>query len=259
MWEEPCISGTRGSGAVFFSGCALGCVFCQNKVISRGGIGKEVSPKELADIMLRLQYEGAHNINLVTASHFLPKVIDALSLCKKSLSIPVVYNCGGYEKVEAIKAISPFVDVFLPDFKYMSKELSKKYSNAENYFSVASRAITEMIAQKPKIITDENGMMKSGVMIRHLVLPSCRHDSIALLHFVAENFPKDSFMISIMRQYTPDFADKTAFPELKRRVTSFEYKSVVNEALKLGLSGFMQGKDCASASFTPDFDFSGIL
>lgn len=176
-WEEPCISGKSGSGAVFFSGCTLRCCYCQNYKISTGRFGKEISVGRLAEIFLELQEKGANNINLVTATQYLPQVLDALDIAKPKLHIPIVYNCGGYERIETIRALKGYVDIFLPDFKYFSSELSRKYSRAEDYFDITSAAIKEMIAQTGKIHIADNGIMKKGVIIRHLVLPGARKDS----------------------------------------------------------------------------------
>ncbi|MBT9778794.1 radical SAM protein [Clostridium sp. MCC353] len=262
MWEEPCISGRNGSGTVFFSGCTLGCCFCQNYSISQEGFGKEITVNQLADIFLRLQDQGAHNINLVTASQFLPSVIKALDLVKHRLSIPVVYNTGGYERTEAIDLLNGYVDIWLPDFKYYSGELAKRYSNAPDYFETASQAVAHMIeitgspvfdCQDPKI-----PMMKKGVIIRHMVLPGCRADSSAILRWIAGNLPKGRYYISLLSQYTPFYHSKD-HPEINRRITSYEYQKVVDLALELGLDqGFMQEKSSAKEEYTPPFNLEGI-
>ena len=253
MWEEPSISGTNGSGAIFFGGCPLKCVYCQNKEISHGGIGKEYTASELADAILDLQKRGAHNINLVTPTHFSEQIIEALSLIKSELKIPVVYNTSGYEKSEIIKKIADHVSVFLVDIKYFSPELSEKYSKCKDYYSYAKASFQRMLLAKPRCVFDENGIMTEGVILRHLVLPSCRLDSIAILEDISKDFDVSSFKLSLMSQYTPDFYDGE-IKELKRRVTSFEYNSVVSRAIDLGYDGYIQEKSSASSFFTPKFD-----
>ncbi len=253
MWEEPSISGTNGSGAIFFGGCPLKCVYCQNKEISHGGIGKEYTASELADAMLDLQKRGAHNINLVTPTHFSEQITEALSLIKNELKIPVVYNTSGYEKPEIIKKIADHVSVFLVDIKYFSPELSEKYSKCKDYYSYAKASLQRMLLAKPRCVFDENEIMTEGVILRHLVLPSCRLDSIAILEDISKDFDVSSFKLSLMSQYTPDFYDGE-IKELKRRVTSFEYNSVVSRAIELGYDGYIQEKSSASSFFTPKFD-----
>lgn len=265
-WEEPVISGINGSGTVFFTGCNLRCVFCQNYRISQDGFGKAVSDERLADIFLELQEQGAHNINLVTAAPYLPSVLHALELAKHRLNIPVVYNNGGYESVDAVKALSEYVDIWLPDLKYCSSELSARFSGAPDYFEVAVKAIQAMItaAGKPEFYTyssssgDTCTLMKKGVIIRHMVLPGHRDDSKRVLQAIHEYFPEGSFLISLMSQYTPFFKAHD-YKELNRRVTSFEYNSVVDEAIRLGLEeGFMQEKSSAKEEYTPPFELQGI-
>lgn len=257
-WEEPCISGTRGSGTVFFSGCNLRCRFCQNYNISTEGFGKEIPPERLAEIFIELQEKGAHNINLVTATPYLPWVIQALDIVKPSLCIPVVYNCGGYENPDVIKCLKGYIDIFLPDLKFFEKRLSEEYAGAADYFDAASEAVIEMISQTGAPVFDEDGILKSGVIIRHLVLPGCRKDSFALLNWISGNLPKEKFLLSLMRQYTPTVNTRN-HPVLNRRVTTFEYDSVVNEALRLGLAqGFMQEKSSAKEEYTPPFDLTGL-
>ena len=251
-WEEPSISGKNGSGAIFFSGCPLKCVYCQNNDISHGAHGKEISTDELSSIMLDLQERGAHNINLVTPTHYSTQIIEALSMVKDKLKIPVVYNTGGYEKPEVIKKIANHVSVFLVDIKYFSSELSTKYSKCKDYYEYAKASFKEMLQAKPNCVFDENGLMTSGVILRHLVLPSCRRDSISILEDIAKSFDVSSFKLSLMSQYTPDFCPDD-FPELKRRLTSFEYDSVVDYALSLGYDGYIQDKSSATADYTPNF------
>lgn len=260
-WEEPCISGTNGSGTVFFSGCTLRCCFCQNYPISHESFGKEISIQELADIFLRLQDQGAHNINLVTATHYLPSVTAALDLVKERLSIPIVYNCGGYERVETVKALKEYVDIWLPDLKYQDCALSSRYSQAPDYFTQASRAIRQMISQTGAPILDEQGLMKSGVIIRHMVLPGAKEDSVCLLHWMKDTLPAGQYYISLLSQYTPFYraAKGGDFPEISRRITTYEYEKVLNAAIDLGLvQGFMQEKSSAREEYTPPFDLEGV-
>jgi putative pyruvate formate lyase activating enzyme len=258
FWEEPCISGNNGSGTVFFSGCTLKCCYCQNFKISSECFGKEISARRLGEIFLELQEKGAHNINLVTATQYITQVLQALDMVKLKLHIPVVYNCGGYERVETIRELKGYIDIFLPDFKYYSNELSWKYSKAKDYFEVTSQAIKEMISQTGGINFDDEGIMQRGVIIRHLVIPGARKDSFLILKWINENLPKDKYLLSLMSQYTPN-NKSLEYKELNRRITTFEYKSVVEEAIRLGLSnGFMQEKSSAKEEYTPPFDLEGV-
>ena len=200
-WEEPVISGTHGSGTIFFSGCNLKCEFCQNRVISHGGKGETISVERLCEIMLELQAMGAENVNLVTPTHFADKIAEALRSVRGKLSIPVVYNSSGYEKVETLKMLEGLVDIYLPDYKYFSDELAVKYSSAKDYRVNAEAAILEMFRQTGEAVI-EDGIMKKGIIIRHLVLPSCRRDSMAVLERIAEILPKDKILVSVMSQYT---------------------------------------------------------
>ncbi|MEY8355773.1 radical SAM protein [Lachnospiraceae bacterium 54-53] len=258
-WEEPCISGSRGSGTVFFSGCTLGCCFCQNYHISQKHFGRELTDRQLAGIFLKLQEEGAHNINLVTATQYLPSVLKALDLAKPGLTIPVVYNCGGYESEEVIRLLEEYVDVWLPDLKYFSSGLSSRYSKAPDYFAMASKAVKQMIRQTGAPRFDASGtLMTRGVIIRHMVLPGAKEDSIRLLHWMKDELPEGMFYISLLSQYTP-FCHSGDFPEINRRITSYEYNKVVDEAVRLGLDqGFMQEKSSAREEYTPPFDLEGI-
>lgn len=257
-WEEPCISYKNGAGTVFFSGCNLRCCFCQNNDISNELFGAEISADRLGEIFLRLEDMGADNIELVTPTHFVPQIIRALDGVKHRLSLPVVYNTGGYELAETIKLLDGYINIYLPDIKYFSPEISLKYSNAPDYFERASEAVTEMIRQRGKLQYNGEGGLLSGTIIRHLVLPSCRHDSMAVMKWIAENTSPDEVLVSIMNQYTPfDFVPEK-FPELKRRVTKMEYNSVVNYAAELGINGFTQEKSSASEKYVPDFDLTGI-
>ena len=258
FWEEPCISGSRGSGTVFFSGCPLGCVYCQNFEISRGHIGKAIPVERLAEIFLELQKQGAHNINLVTATPYVPQIISALKLARPALKIPVVYNSSGYERVETLRVLKGFVDVYLPDLKHMSSELARRYSGAADYFEVATRALHEMIEQTDGIEYDSEGLMTRGVIVRHLVLPGARRDSIDILNWVSANLPRGKYLLSLMSQYTP-IQGLGAFPEINCRVTSFEYDAVVSEAVRLGLdNGFMQQRGSADTAYIPPFDLTGV-
>ena len=253
FWEEPFISGKRGSGTVFFSGCNLQCVFCQNREISGGKLGKDIDAGALEELFFRLRDAGAHNINLVTPSHYAMQLRSVLERIKDRLIIPIVYNCGGYERLETLRSLEGLIDIYLPDLKYYSSALSEKYSGAADYFAVASQAIGEMIRQTGKPSFDADGMMKKGVVVRHLVLPGARQDSIQVLSALHELFGSDSFLLSLMNQYTPDFAKQCPYPELHRRLTTFEYQSVLNKAEQLGFEGCIQGRDAANASYTPDF------
>ncbi len=252
-WEEPCISGKNGSGAIFFSGCPLKCVYCQNKKISHECNGKIMTVSELCEAMLDLQAQGAHNINLVTPTHYSDKITEALSLIKGELKIPVVYNTSGYENASEIEKIADHVSVFLCDIKYFSSEASQKYSFANNYYSVAKEAFDTMLKAVGAPKYDENGMMTSGVILRHLVLPSLRRDSIAIFEDVSKSFDTSSFVLSLMSQYTPEFCDEN-FPELKRKLTTFEYKSVLSRVEELGFTGYMQDFSSSTSAYTPNFD-----
>ena len=254
FYEEPCISGTNGSGAIFFSGCNLRCVFCQNRAISRDVLGKKYTENDLIAKMLELQERGAHNINLVTATPYSFFISKTLEKAKKDLKIPVVYNCGGYESVEALRTLDGLVDIYLPDFKYFDDELARGYSSAPNYAKVAGDALREMHRQVGKLALDDKGIAERGLVVRHLVLPSHRDDSKAVLKYISELLPVEEVTLSLMRQYTPDFADEGAPKNLKRRLTSFEYNDVLNYALSLGFDGFSQGKESAKTDFTPKFD-----
>lgn len=255
-WEEPCISGKNGSGAVFFSGCTLKCCFCQNHQISGENRGMEISTQRLGEIFLELQQKGAHNINLVNPTHYVPQIISALDLVKDRLTIPVVYNCGGYEKEKTLRMLEGYIDIYLPDFKYVSTEISGKYSRAADYCQYAEKALKEMHRQQPELVMDGD-LMKKGLIVRHLILPGCRHDSIAAVNRLAEILPRDSFLLSLMSQYTPT-ENCVNHPEINRRITTFEYKSVLKEVQRLGLNGFSQERTSAKSEYTPDFDFSGL-
>ena len=288
MWEEPCISGSRGSGAVFFSGCALHCVFCQNHAIAGGTAGKLITVERLAEIFLELQEQGANNINLVTAGHFTPQVMRALDLAKQQgLALPVVYNTSAYEEAESIRSLDGYVDVYLPDLKYVDPVLSRKYSHASNYFEKAGAAIAEMVRQtgEMKFVLEtetagspaagdrketmgvaeyqrrseqgESLLMTRGVIVRHLLLPGCIENSKRVLDYLLDTYG-DSIFISIMNQYTP-LPHVAAYPELNRRVTDREYNAVIDYALERGLeNGFIQEGGTAEESFIPEFDNFGV-
>lgn len=258
MWEEPCISGTNGSGTVFFSGCSLGCVYCQNYNISNGMSGKEITTERLAEIFLELQTKGAHNINLVTPTHFVVQIIDAIVMSrKKGLRIPIVYNTSGYEKVETIKMLEGHVSVFLPDLKYMDGNIAKKYSNCQDYFQHASKAIEEMVRQTGKIEFNEDGMVVKGVIVRHMTLPGYLEDSKNIIKYLYETF-KDKIFISIMNQYTP-LNEVTKYPEINRKIMDCEYDELVDYAVEIGVeNGFIQEGETALESFIPDFDNEGV-
>ena len=258
MWEEPCISGKEGSGAVFFSGCSLGCGFCQNRRISRGQSGKQITIEHLVDIFLNLQEQKANNINLVTAGQFLPQVAEALKRAKaQELHIPVVYNSSGYEKAEMLKMLDGLVDIYLPDFKYMDPELAGKYSHAKDYPQVAKLALEEMVRQVGMPEFDSCGMMKRGGIVRHLLLPGHVKNSKNVLKYLYETY-RDKIYISMMNQYTPMPTMKDD-PQLSRKVTDREYERLINYAISLGLNnGFIQEGETAKESFIPEFDGEGV-
>ena len=249
--EEPCISGTKGSGTVFFSGCTLKCVFCQNYEISDGHKGRAVTPKELADCYKRLEEQGVHNINLVTADHYVTAVAESLDIYKPS--VPVVYNCSGYTSPKTLSILDGLVDIYLPDFKYSDDALAIKYSSAPNYVNTASAAIKEMIFQAGTPVIDEDGMMKKGVIVRHLILPSHTKNSLGVLDIIKRSYDKQ-VLVSLMCQYVP--VNKAHdFPKINRTVTRREYEKVKSELYALGLDGFTQDLTSASTDFIPDWDF----
>lgn len=254
FWEEPCISGEKGSGAIFLSGCNLRCVFCQNREISRELVGEKYSEDGLIEKMLELQGRGAHNINLVTATPYSIFIARTLEKAKaRGLNLPIVYNCGGYESLDALRALDGLVDIYLPDFKYFDDDLALKYSSAPNYREISGRAICEMYSQVGKLELDENGIARRGLIVRHLALPACREDSKAVLKHLSELLPASEVTLSLMRQYTPDWVDASAPKNLLRRLTSFEYDDVLSYAISLGFDGFSQEKESANKIFTPDF------
>lgn len=258
FWEETCISGKEGSGAVFFSGCNLRCVFCQNREISAGGAGIEISVERLSDIFLELQEQGANNINLVTPTHYLLSVAEALEKAKqKGLRVPVVYNCGGYESVEALKRIEGLVDIYLPDYKYVSAELAARYSAAADYPQRAWEALAEMYRQTGEAVLDERGMMRRGVIVRHLILPGHTKEAIAVLQKLYATYG-NTICYSIMNQYTPLPYVAKEYPELNRRLTKREYDKVIDAAVSMGIeNGYIQEGETAKESFIPPFDGTG--
>ncbi len=319
QWEEPCIAGKCGSGAIFFSGCTLKCIYCQNYDISHECFGKEISDERLGEIILELSEQGAETIEFVTASQYIPTVASVLVKMRNKIKVPTVFNCGGYETVESLRMLEGLIDIYLPDVKYYSDELAVRYSNAPHYFETAVKAVQEMIRQvgapqyaldadnivaracegraaetenlkqtllgaeliniaseienkniipeaqaaendiseEKNEVTNDAGILQRGVIIRHLVLPGFRQDSIRLLETLAAKLGRDKFLISLMSQYTPFYKAKE-IKELNRRITSFEYDSVLNRARELGLNGFMQERSSAKEEYTPTFDLSGV-
>ena len=257
FWEEPCISGEEGSGTVFFSGCNLRCVYCQNKEIAAGVRGKEISVERLADIFLELQEKGANNINLVTPSHYYAQIKEALLLVKNKLHIPVISNTSSYESVEVLKEMEGLIDIYLADYKYRSRELAAKYSHAEDYPQVAAEALQEMYRQTGEPEFDERGIMRKGIIVRHLLLPGCKEDSKAVLKYLYETYG-DAVFISIMNQYTP-LPHVMHYPELNMGITEEEYEEIVDYAIDLGIeNGFIQEGETAEESFIPAFDGEGV-
>ncbi len=255
FWEEPCISGSSGSGTVFFSGCVMRCMYCQNHQISAGGAGAEISTARLAEIFLELKEQGAHNINLVSPTQFVPQIIEALDIVRGSLGIPVVYNTGGYERVETVKMLEGYVDIYLPDVKYYSEETAR-LSGAPNYFATAIAAVEEMVRQTG-VPQFDGELLKKGTVVRHMVLPYLYKDSVEVIKRIGERF-RDSVLFSLMSQYTP-FHKAKDDPRLNRRITTFEYNKALDAVVEAGLRGYMQEKSSAKEEYTPDFDLSGIL
>ncbi len=256
-WEEPCISGKNGSGTIFFSPCNMKCIFCQNHDISFDCKGIEITTERLSEIMLELQSSGVHNINLVTPTPYADLIAQSIRSLGDRLKIPVVYNCSGYESVKTIEQIADVIDIFIPDIKFKSADASKKYLHAVDYFEVALDAIETMIkvAGKPKF---ENDLLKSGVIVRHLVMPNYSKDSLQILDELSNRFGNDSFLLSLMSQYLP-CTDLSNAKEIDRKVTSFEYNRVCDYAEKLGFDGYTQQRNSATSEYIPVFDNSGIL
>ncbi len=255
-YEEPCICDDNGSGTIFFSGCNLRCVYCQNKEISHGNFGKVISIDRLSDIMLELQNKKANNINLVTPTHFVPSIIEAIKKAKiKGLNIPIIYNTSGYENVDTIKMLNGYIDIYLTDFKYYNNFIAKKYSLVNNYFNVTKECIKEMKKQIPNNIYDGNKMIK-GIIVRHLILPNNTDDSIKILEYLFNNY-KNTIVYSIMNQYTP--VSKTKYDELNRKLTKEEYDKVIDYAYNLGITNaYIQEEGTQDESFIPKFDLTGV-
>ena len=250
-WEEPCISGTKGSGTVFFSGCTLKCVFCQNYEISALNQGREITPYELSEEYKKLEQLGVHNINLVSACHFIPAILESFEIYKPN--IPIVYNSGGYEKVETLKLLDGVVDIYLPDFKYSDNALAKEYSFAPDYVNTASLAIDEMVRQAGSPVFDDNGIMQKGVIVRHLILPNHTKNSIGVLEILKERYD-DKILVSLMGQYIPH-GKAMDFEKLSRKITKREYKKVSDKLIELELDGFMQELTSADKKYIPDWNF----
>lgn len=251
-WEEPCISGDKGSGTVFFSGCTLNCCFCQNHEISQEGKGYEITVRELAEIFLDLQDKGANNINLVSPTPFVPSIIEALDMVKPKLCIPVVYNCGGYESIETIEMLKGYIDIYLPDLKYFDDQYAAKYSKCQGYFNTAIVAIDAMQKQVGKPVYDDRGIMQKGVIVRHLALPTLRRDSQNLIMALAERFSPEDIVLSIMSQYVPLYK-ACEHKEINRRISTFEYNSVLDVANSLGFNGYSQERSASSEVYIPPF------
>ena len=262
-WEEPCISGKNGSGTVFFCGCTLGCVYCQNAAISRGNSAKHgvtVTEEHLAEIFLKLQSQGVHNINLVTPTMFAPQIKKAVSTArKKGLTLPIVYNTSGYEKIETLGAIADMIDIYLPDFKYLSPELSEKYSRTANYPQYAAKSLEYMVEKIGPAEFNDDGLMTRGVIVRHLLLPGQLAESVRVIDYLFKKYG-NSIYYSLMSQYTPlDSLDKERYPELSRKVTTYEYNKLIDHARTLGIeNGFIQQGSAAKESFIPTFNGEGI-
>ena len=256
LYEEPPISGSRGSGTVFFGGCNLRCVFCQNREISQAVAGKRLNAKGLSELLLQIDGSGVHNINLVTPTPYTQVIARALEKVKHRLHVPVVYNTSSYENAETVDMLSGLVDIYLPDIKYFSDELSVRYSNASGYAEVAFSALERMLSQQPNFVLDENGILARGTIVRHLCLPGASRDSVMLLERLSTYLEKYDFRISLMSQYTPSFLGElsTKYKEINRKITSLEYNRVLDRAHSLGFDGYFQGREAASSEYTPKFD-----
>jgi len=257
MWEEPCISGENGSGTVFFSGCPLHCVYCQNYGLSWAEVGTEVSVERLAEIFLELQEKKAENINLVTPTHYTPEIIQAVKIARKQgLIIPIIYNCSGYEKVETLRMLQGIVDIYLTDFKYMDTEMAKLYSRAENYPEIVKLALGEMVRQCSRAEFDHRGIMKRGVIVRHLLLPGYLENAKNVVRYVYETYG-DKVFLSLMNQYTP-LSQVESYPEINRCVTEAEYEELLDYAIEIGVeNGYIQEGETAKESFIPAFNNEG--
>lgn len=258
MWEEPCISGDKGSGTVFFSGCNMGCVFCQNHEIAKGQVGKSITVERLSEIFLELKEKGAENINLVTPSHYVPQIIDALRRAKnKGMNLPIVYNSSGYEKVDTIKSLEGLVDVYLPDFKYLDSDAARKYSNCSDYEVHAKASLQEMVRQTGHPVFDSKGMILKGTIVRHLSLPGLLHDSKDILTYLCDTYGREIF-ISIMNQYTP-VIPLEKYSELNRKVTMEEYDELIMFARLIGIrNAYIQEDETQDESFIPSFNGEGV-
>lgn len=258
MWEEPCISGEDGSGTVFFSGCPLRCVYCQNYNIAHAKTGKAVTRERLSEIFMELQEKGANNINLVTPTHYTPEIVCAVKRAReKGLRLPVVYNCSGYEKVDTLRMLDGIVDIYLTDFKYMDSDMAKRYSHAKDYPEVAKAALNEMVRQTGEAVFSEEGMMQKGVIVRHLLLPGALENAKAVVQYVYETYG-DVVFLSLMNQYTP-LPQVEKYPEINRRVTEEEYEELVDFAIDIGVeNGFIQEGETAEESFIPEFNNEGV-
>ena len=258
MWEEPCISGEEGSGTVFFSGCPLRCVYCQNYNIAHAKTGKAVTKERLSEIFLELQKKGANNINLVTPTHYTPEIVWAVNQARQNgLKLPIVYNCSGYEKVETLKMLDGIVDIYLTDFKYMEHDIAKRYSHASDYPEVIKAALEEMVRQTGDAVFSEEEMMQKGVIVRHLLLPGHLENAKAVVQYVYETYG-DKVYLSLMNQYTP-LPQVEKYPEINRRVTEEEYDELVDFAIEIGVeNGFIQEGETAEESFIPEFNNEGI-
>lgn len=255
MWEEPCISHKNGSGTVFFAGCNMGCVYCQNHEISSGLKGRDVDVCTLCDEILRLEQLGAENINLVTPTHYADKILTVLDKVKPKLSIPIVYNTSGYEKLETLKKLDGYIDIYLPDLKYYSPEISGKYSSCTDYFSVALQAVKEMLSQTSEPVLNDEGKMLRGTLIRHLVLPSLYKDSLAIFDALGKSIDTSMAAVSIMCQYFPSYKARQ-YPEINRKTTTLEYMYVVEKVRKMNFAlGFIQDKSSAVEEYVPEFDY----
>ena len=254
-YEEPPISGRGGSGAIFFSGCPLSCVFCQNSPLSYGCAGKAVTVGRLSEIFKELEDAGCHNINLVSPTPYVNDIISALDIYRPS--VPVVYNTSGYERTETLRRLDGYVDIYLPDFKYVSPELSGRYSGTPDYPGIAAEALSEMLRQCGGCEYDGDGMMRRGVIVRHLVLPSHKDESIAVLRYLHGRYGADKFLLSLLAQYVPMYGARE-FPEINRKLTKYEYRRVADEALRLGFRGFFQDPGSQDPGYTPAFDLTGV-
>ncbi len=258
FWEEPCFSGERGSGTVFFSGCSLGCRFCQNYAISRGGVGKWISVDRLTEIFLELEAKGAHNVNLVTGAHYVPQIVTAVRAAwQRGFSLPIVYNSGGYEKVDSLRLLDGVVDIYLPDFKFMSDEIAARYANAAGYSRIAKEALAEMVRQVGEAVFDADGMLRKGVLVRVLLLPSFAEDAKRIIRYLYETY-SDKIFLSIMNQYTPVDPIRGDV-RLNRCVAEEEYDEVVDYAASIGVeNGFIQEDGANGEDFIPSFDLEGV-